>query len=61
MLIKLFRICRMHENKAFFLREINLTVLIFFEFLRNISKKIRYFNIGFVSYSVKIQLWCQST
>ena len=47
-----------HENKLFFCyflkREINLKFLKFFEFFKNISEKTRYFNTGFVSYSVNI-------
>jgi hypothetical protein len=58
MLEKILGFGRMHENKiffSFFKREINLKVLIFvFEFFREILEKIRYFNIKFVSYNVKI-------
>jgi len=59
----------MHENKTllffcycfFFLREeINLKIFSFFWifkfFLRNVLEKIKYFNTGFIYYSVNIQL-----
>jgi hypothetical protein len=50
---------RMHENKIFFIflkGAINLKYLRFFDFFFvNILEKIRYFNTGFVSYSVSIQ------
>jgi hypothetical protein len=50
----------MHENKIFFLRgnlfKIFKIFWIFFKFVfENISEQIRYFNTGFVSYSVSIQ------
>ena len=63
MLGKFLGFGRMHENKIFFIflkGAINLKYLRFFEFIlklkkKNISEKIRYFNTGFVSYSVSIQ------
>jgi hypothetical protein len=58
MLGKLLEFGRMYENKTFFvfLKGNFLDLFLNFQiFLRNISEKIKYFNIGFVSYSVNIQ------
>jgi len=55
---KLLGFGRMYENKTFFvfLRGIFLDLFLNFQnFLRNISKKTRYFNTVSVSYSVNIQ------
>jgi len=59
---KLLEFDRMHEKQnifCFLKGEINLKVEIFLDFqffLRNVSEKTEYFNTGFVSYNVNIQL-----